>query len=103
MHWYSNGKRLVTPFLPALMVPGCPWGAALGVPAPTVCWGGHTVTRQAGQLGASRRLGNDCRKLLMFSCIAGSLPAGNNALYCGAPRFPAKPRRGPALASALHH
>jgi len=107
MHCYSNGKRLVAPFLPTPMVPGCPWGTAPGVLAPTMCWG-HTVTREGGWLGASRRPSDDCKKLLMFSCIAGSLPAGNNALYCGAPRFPAKSRRGasPRLCPPLlapHH
>lgn len=107
MHCYSNGKKLLTPFLPALMVPGYPWGAASGVPASTVC-GGHTVTGEAGQLRASQHPSNDCRKLLMFSCIAGSLPVGNNALYCREPRFPAKSRRGasPRLCPLLptpHH
>lgn len=33
------------------------------------------------------------RKLLMLSCIAGCLPAGNNALWRGALRFPARPKQ----------
>lgn len=35
------------------------------------------------------------RKLLMLSCIAGCLPAGNNALWRGALQFPAWPQQAP--------
>lgn len=49
------------------------WGAVPGVPALTVGWG-HAATGEAGRLGASQHPSDDCRKLLMFSCIAGVPP-----------------------------